>query len=184
MAMPLPSAVTIAPAVVDTALAVGSSRALTRCGRAALSADSTKAAQRQHYQCAGVERLPVQSAEERHPDADAQPRPGHVAQYQHPLAPPPVQQDPGERADERVRQQQHRETCRQVGSACLPLGVEEHGAGQAGLKDPVAELAREPHREQPPERCLPEQAPQVPGTPHPGNASAAVPGPTSPLSPR
>jgi hypothetical protein len=77
--------------------------------------------------------------------------PDCVAEHQH-LAPrPPVDQYAGERADERVRHEQHREPGGDVGGIRLPFGVEQHRPRETGLENTVTELAEQPDGKQPAE---------------------------------
>jgi hypothetical protein len=118
-------------------------------------------ADREDDQRRGVEGEPAQADRDLGGDAEHRHRPDQVREAQHPLAPPPVQQHAGKRSDHRVGQQQHREPAGDVGGVRLPFRVEQHRAGQAGLEHPVAELGREPHREQTLETTAAERAPQV-----------------------
>lgn len=77
-----------------------------------------------------------------------------VGMDQHLPAPPPVQQHPGERTDEAVGQQQDAEAGGRLCRGGGVLGVEEHGAGQAGLEDTVGAHGTQPSGEQPREARL------------------------------
>jgi hypothetical protein len=101
-----------------------------------------------------------------------------VGQRQDALAPPPVDQDAGERPDERVGHQQRREAGGDVGGVALTLGVEQHRAGQAGLEDAVGELPGEPDGEQATEGQPAQREPQISTPLHLDDSSHSAPLPT------
>ena len=84
-------------------------------------------------------------------------RPHRGAVRQHPLPAPAVEQHAGERPDQAVGQEQDHEAGRNLFGPGVVFGVEQHGAGQAGLKQPVRGLRRQPGREQLDEPALAEQ---------------------------
>jgi hypothetical protein len=71
-----------------------------------------------------------------------------VADDQHPLTPPPVEEDPSERSGQRVREQQHGERRGALLRSGRVLGVEEHVTGERGLEDSVGDRRDEPGRVQ------------------------------------
>ena len=112
---------------------------------------------RDHHQRAEVERLAVHAGADLGGDAAHQQRAQQVGAEQHPLPRPAVQQHAGERAEQRVGQQQHGEAGGDITGVRLALRVEQDGAGQRGLEDAVGELPEHPHRQQPPEVTPAEQ---------------------------
>ena len=116
---------------------------------------------RDHHQRACIQRLTVQSGRELDADSDHRKRPDQVCVGEHPLAPPAIEQYSGERADQRIRQQQHRESRGDVGGVGRPLRVEQHRSGQRGLEHAIAELAGQPRTEQPTEPALTQDRPHM-----------------------
>jgi hypothetical protein len=89
-----------------------------------------EAVQRDHHQRAGIERLAVHAGRDLDADPDHADASQQVRDDQHPLAPPPVQEHPGERTDKGVGQQQYREAGGDIGGASLMGRVEQHRPGQ------------------------------------------------------
>ena len=113
----------------------------------------------------------MQPAQDLGADDEHSERAQDVGDDQDPLPPPPVEQYAGERADERVGDEQRGEPGRDVGRVRLALGVEQHRAGQAGLEDAVAELAEQASRVQATESLLGEGGEQVSLARHVDDAS-------------
>jgi hypothetical protein len=117
-------------------------RRQTRGDEPGESVDDQRAAQYRHV---------ARSRHQQRGDSEDQHQPAEVCPDEHQSAIPTVEQRPGERAEQRVRQEQHGErSCDRPGGGG-PLGVEQNGPREAGLEQPVAELADRPQLEQSPE---------------------------------
>lgn len=81
-------------------------------------------------------------------DHEHQRRSQQVRPDQHLPARPAVEEHPGERADEREREQQHGERLRDLSGRRLFLGGEDHIGGERDLERPVGELPDDPCGEQ------------------------------------
>ena len=112
-------------------------------------------------QSSGKDRPVVRTDRQQRPDAGDQYQPRRVGADQNITAVPPIQQRSGERPEQRVRQEQHRERPRDVPRCRSPIGIEQDGAGQPAIEQTVAELAGDPHPEQPAELGQPTY-----GSPH------------------
>ena len=97
----------------------------------------------QHEYIAGTDRQADSHDRHRHHSA-------HVGGDQHQASVPAVHQRTGERTEQRIRQKQHGERAGDRQRAAGALGVEQQRAGQARLKQAVAELACRPQLQQPP----------------------------------
>lgn len=105
-----------------------------------------------HHQGRGEEQATLGAQEDHRGDRQRQSGPQRIRPNGDRPAAPPVQQHPGERTHQRVRQDQHRSRERDGRRGGLPVGVEQHAASQRGLEHAVGELPGQAHRQQPPER--------------------------------
>ena len=97
---------------------------------------------------ADVQRRPGQPGGHDAGHAGHQGRPQQAGEDQQPAPVPAVQQGAGERADQRVRQQQHGQPGGHGDRVGLPLRVEQHRAAQRGLEHAVGPLDGEPGDQQ------------------------------------
>ena len=84
-------------------------------------------------------------------DAEHQQQPTQVGADQHQAPVPAVQQRAGERPQQRIRQEQHRERTGDLPRARGTFGVEQKPTRQTCLEKAVTELAHRPQFEQSPE---------------------------------
>ena len=161
MPKPPPSVAAIPPHVVDSALAVTSSGGFDHVRQRGGQRREEEPVNRHDNERGDVEQFVVDARRHLGGDAQNQHSADQVREHKHPLAPPAVEQHAGERPDEAVRQQDHRESSRDLGRVRLPLRVEQHRAGQRYLEDTVAELAEQTHEQQPPEVAPSERDAQV-----------------------
>ncbi len=90
-------------------------------------------------------------AEDQHGEPGDEAGPQQRGAHQDPLPSPAIQQHTGERPDDGVRQEQHRERGRDLTGRGLPLGGEQDVGGQAGLQSAVRGLGEQPGAEEQPE---------------------------------
>lgn len=88
-------------------------------------------------------------------------QPAHVGADQHQPPIPAIHQRAGERPQQRVRQEQDREGAGDGKRVGGPIRVEQQRPGQRRLEQPVPELTRHPHLQQPPE--IRQRAHRAPG---------------------
>ena len=86
-----------------------------------------------------------------HADPGDQHQAAGVRADEHQPSIPPVHQRPGERAQQRVGQEQHRERTRDRHRVGGPVGIEKQRSRERRLEETLTELSRHAHLQQPPE---------------------------------